>query len=206
MSAPPRSKERPPTAFWLPQLLLVHWLLLAAFLLFYGFAVFALTRDYYLRHPPGPGVTQRGGGAAIGEQLRTALAQGSSSLPPELVATDPLLLAQEAERLFAMGRFAAAVPLYERVLELVPENAEARNDLGLALHYAGNSARGREVLQAGTERSPGFQRIWLSLGFVAAQSEQPEIARAALARARELDPDNPVGEEAARLLEQLARP
>lgn len=205
-SAPIRSTEPQPLApFWSLRLRPLHWLLLAAFLLFYGFAVFALTRDYYLRHPPVARAAPRGA-AVLGEQLQAALAEGNSGLPPELVAADPLLLATEAERLFAMGRFAAAVPLYEQVLTLAPENVEARNDLGLALHYAGHSERALQVLEAGTELAPGFQRLWLSLGFVAAQSGQPETARAALTQARELGPENPVGEEAARLLDGLGSP
>jgi hypothetical protein len=36
----------------MPRLTPLQWSLFAVFLIFYGFAVFALTRDYYLRHPP----------------------------------------------------------------------------------------------------------------------------------------------------------
>jgi Flp pilus assembly protein TadD len=115
-------------------------------------------------------------------------------------STDAVLLPQETDRLFAAQRFPEAVTLYRKVLELDPSDAGSRNDLGLALYYAGNPQEGVEVLRAGAEAAPQFQRIWLSLGFVAAQAEQTEQAREALTKAQTLDPDSDVGLEAARLL------
>ena len=36
----------------MPKLSPIQWIIVALFLGFYGFAVFALTRDHYLRNPP----------------------------------------------------------------------------------------------------------------------------------------------------------
>ena len=60
-----------------------------------------------------------------------------------------------------------------------------------------------EVLRAGAVADPEFQRIWLTLGFVSAQSGDAAGAREALQRARDLDPDNGIGQEATRLLGRL---
>jgi tetratricopeptide (TPR) repeat protein len=190
----------------IPKLTGLQWLLFSISLFFYGFAVFALTRDYYLRHPPRPVAAAEvaGGSMATGDRIdaanRRALADAGSSLPPALLEADPVLLGQEADRLFAARRFEAAVPLYRRVLELAPEDVDARNDLGLSLHYLGDSDQALQVLEVGAEAAPDFQRIRLTLGFVAAQAGELALARDALRMAHELDPETAIGAEAARLL------
>lgn len=185
-----------------------------AFLAFYGFAVFALTRDYFLRHPPQPpaitaarsdqaraGLTPADqNSAALGEQLRVAAEDASTRIPAELLASNPVLLSQEADRLFAAQRFDEAATLYRKLLELEPGDTGAYNDLGLALHYAGNTAEGLDILRTSADGAPEFQRIWLSLGFVAAQAGETDQARRALTKAQTLDPDSDVGAEATRLL------
>jgi tetratricopeptide (TPR) repeat protein len=193
-----------------PKLSLLQWALFAAFLFFFGFAVFALTRDYYLRHPPTPPSASPAphalpdSAAALGGRMREALSDSESGIPAALVASDPVLLSQEADRLFSAQRFTEAVTLYRKALELSPDDAGVQNDLGLALHYAGNTAEGIAVLRAGADAAPEFQRIWLSLGFVAAQAGDTELARQALTKAQTLDPQNDIGAEATRLLELLS--
>jgi Flp pilus assembly protein TadD len=83
---------------------------------------------------------------------------------------------------------------------------ETYNDLGLALHYAGDSADALEVLREGAAGAPDFQRIWLTLGFVSLQVEDAAGARVAMAPARDLGPDNAIGKEAVRLLGLAAAP
>jgi tetratricopeptide (TPR) repeat protein len=196
-----------------PKLTPLQWLIAAGFLFFYGFAVFALTRDYYLRYPPQPvavapaaphGIPSQAT-ADLGARMRDALG-ADSNIPPELMDADPVLLGQEADRLFAAQRFAAAVPLYQRLLELTPEDPEVKNDLGLALHYAGSPADALAVIDEGVRQAPDFQRIRLTQGFVAAQTGRIGLARDALTAARDLDPDSDVGIEAARLLQTLPPP
>jgi len=192
-----------------PKLTPLQWAIALAFLAFYGFAVFALTRDYYLRNPPrlttvpaaaSASVQTDKDTAALGAQLRAAAQDVRDGIPPELLESDPVLLSQEADRLFAAQRFAEAVTLYRKSLALDPSDAGTSNDLGLALHYSGNSNDGLDVLRAAADRAPEFQRIWLSLGFVAAQAGQNEQARDALTQAQALDPTSDVGAEATRLL------
>lgn len=194
----------------MPRLTPLQWLVFAAFLAFYGFAVFALTRDYYLRYPPRPLTSAASGtqaghgtpGAAPSTFIQREVAGlGAPAVP--LTSQDPAQLNDAGDRLFGQKRYAEAIPYYRRALELDPADADASNDLGLALYYSGQSAAALEILRAGTQRAPDFQRIWLTLGFVSAGAGDQAGARAALEKARALGPDNPIGQEAQRQLDRL---
>lgn len=197
-----------------PRLSALQWTLFIAFLAFYGFAVFALTRDYLLRHPPTPIASasaphqlpdeQRQANAqALGARMRQALNGMPGEGEIDLGSTDRGALAAAADRLFVARRFDDAIPVYQRLLELKPDDADTRNDLGLALHYTGRSSEAIAMLQQGAGDTPEFQRIWLSLGFVALQAGEVPLAREALERAKAIDQDTEVGREAARLLEAI---
>lgn len=195
----------------MPRLTPLQWLLFAIFLAFYGFAVFALTRDYYLRYPPRPlagaaSGTQAGHGtpgAAPSTFIQREVA-GMGAPPVPLTSQDPAQLNDAGDQLFGQKRYAEAIPYYRRALELDPADADASNDLGLALYYSGQSAAALETLRAGTQRAPDFQRIWLTLGFVSAGAGDQAGARAALEQARALGPDNAIGQEAKRQLDRLS--
>lgn len=193
----------------LPRLTALQWIILFVVFFFYGFSVFALTRDYYLRHPPrslpNPQHSQQAPNdqnSALGERMRQALSgePEDAQAQIDISSTDTDALGHAADRLFAARRFVEAIPIYQRVLELQPEDAETHNDLGLALHYVGRAQDAISTLKQGTELAPDFQRIWLSLGFVALQNGEPALARDALQRALALDPDTDIADEATRLL------
>jgi tetratricopeptide (TPR) repeat protein len=192
----------------MPKLSPIQWLVFVVFLAFYGFAVFALTRDHYLRNPApvvaASPATRSPHGLPKPQQPRTwiqdAMQPGGGAVPAVVTETNPVLLNQNADQLFSQKRYGAAIPLYRRVIELDPADVDAYNDLGLALHYSGQTDAGLDMLRAGTAKDPGFQRIWLTLGFVSSQSGDAAGARTALEKARELDPDNSIGQEAARML------
>jgi tetratricopeptide (TPR) repeat protein len=189
----------------MPKLSPLHWVILVVFLAFYGFAVFAFTRDYYVRNPPRAAV-----GAAPAQAphdmpqtptwIQRQMQDGADTAPIVPTGDNTAQLHQQGDQLFAQKRYADAIPFYERVLELDPGDLDAHNDLGLALHYTGQSPRALEILKAGTEKGPEFQRIWLTLGYVYANSGDAAGARPALEKARSLGPDNGVGQEAIRLL------
>ncbi|NEX17273.1 MAG: hypothetical protein C1943_11715 [Halochromatium sp.] len=198
----------------MPKLTPLQWLILLILLFFYGFTVFALTRDYYLRHPPqpqravqqGPHSLPAAQDQALGQRMRQALGQEDRGPEIDLTSTDPIALGEAADQLFVARRFNEAIPVYQRVLELRPDDAETSNDLGLALHYGGQGQEAIEVLQQGTTAAPGFQRIWLSLGFVALQNNESALAREALDRAQSLEPGTEIADEARRLLGLMDRP
>jgi tetratricopeptide (TPR) repeat protein len=192
----------------MPRLSPIQWVIFFAFLVFYGFAVFAVTRDYYLRNPPQPAVAEASSGAAPAQGQRTwiqgAMQQDASSIPPALTQSNPVLLMKQADALFSQQRYGEVIPIYRRVIELDPKIAEAYNDLGLALFYTGQSPAAVGILKQGTATQPDFQRIWLTLGFVTLQSGDKEAAKPALEKARALGPDNAIGREADRMLGMLA--
>ena len=196
-----------------PKLSWLQWVIFLCFLFFFGFAVFGVTRDYYLRHPlvvsGGDTATLQSShagtdnAAALGSRMRQVL-EDADSLSVDLSSDDLVALGDAADQLFLARQFDAAIPIYQRVVELAPGSADARNDLGLALHYSGRSEEGLSALREATEIAPGFQRAWLSLGFVAFQAGDFASAEQALSQAQSLDPSTDVGEEAARLLNQLS--
>ncbi|AFL75544.1 tetratricopeptide repeat protein [Thiocystis violascens] len=186
----------------MPKLSPLHWLAFAALLFFYGFTVFALTRDYYLRHPTRPVAAQS---PSSPNSASGALSQvGGSAIPESIAETNPELLHQRADQLFVEQRYAEAVAVYRRILELSPEDAEAHNDLGLALLYTGDQAGAIASLKAAVAKDPTLQRPWLTFGFVNLQTGNRAEAQEALERARDLDPNSEIGKEAVRLLGILA--
>lgn len=189
----------------MPKLTPLQWMLFAAFLTFFGFAVFALTRDYYLRHPVRPAVVQLPAGPHGTQPPHPRMPASSAlesfgSVPETLTESNPVLLRQQADKLFVERRYAEALPVYRRILELAPDDAETHNDLGLALHYLGDSTQALQILREGAAKDSGLQRLWLTLGFVSLQAGSSAEAREALERARSLGADNNIGKEAERLL------
>lgn len=196
----------------MPTLSPLQWLLAIAFLIFYGFAVFAVTRDYYIRHPQRPTTAHTAantGGAPAGHATTGTPAGGATAMdaadavPAAITESNPDLLRKRADTLFTERRYQAAIPIYRRILELAPADLETRNDLGLVLFYTGDSAGALEQLRTATAAGPDFQRGWLTLGFVTLESGDRPKAQEALERARQLGPDNPMGQEAARLLKMV---
>lgn len=179
----------------------LRWLAFALLLFFYGFSVFALTRDYYLRHPARPPATANSPGADAPSPF-----SANGAIPEALAETNPQLLRQRADRLFVEQRYAEALPVYRRLLVLRPGDAEAHNDLGLALFYTGDSAGAIASLETAIAKDPTLQRAWLTFGFINLQTGRPDAATTALGRARDLDPASEIGKEAVRLLEILASP
>jgi tetratricopeptide (TPR) repeat protein len=116
---------------------------------------------------------------------------------------DPKSLSVIGDKYFEGGRFEKAIEVYEKVLELDPNDVDTYNDLGLAYHYTGKSDIAIEKLKKGTEVMPSYQRVWLSLGFVLVSTGITEDAKPVLKKAVELDPDSTVGLEAKRMLDLL---
>ena len=176
----------------MPKLSPLHWISLAVLLVFFGFTVFALTRDYYLRHPARPAP------AAAASAAGPALPQ--SRIPASITESNPALLHQQADALFVAGSYPQAAEVYSRILELDPTDAEAHNDLGLALHYSGDTKGAIAQLREAVEKAPDLQRPWLTLGFLSMQAGDKTAAKSALERARDLSPESDIGKEATRLL------
>jgi Flp pilus assembly protein TadD len=179
----------------MPRLSLLQWFLFAVFLFFYGFTIFAVTRDYYIRHAARPAVAAAPA-APHGLPPQAAPRPAPTAIPQTITETNPDLLAQQADALFVERRYGEAAPVYRRLLELRPDDVEAHNDLGLALHYMGDTDGALKQLRAGAAKDAAHQRIWLTLGFVSLQAGDAAEARTALEHARDLGADTGVGQEA----------
>jgi Flp pilus assembly protein TadD len=173
-------------------------LLGVAFLIVYGAVIFAATRAYYLERGAARAPTPAA--PASGAARPIAIPQAR---PPVTLSDDPAMLADQADDLLTQQRFGEAVVAYRKLLELAPDEVDTYNDLGLALHYAGRSGEGLQVLEAGAAKDADFQRIWLTLGFVRLQLGQVEAARSAFETCVNLAPESPIADEARRFLGRM---
>ncbi len=189
----------------MPKLSPLHWIALAVVLAFYGFTVFALTRDYYLRHPPQPPAASDSARSDASPRQQIVPGADTSAIPESIVESNPQLLHQQGDALFVQRRFDEAARIYARILELNPGDSEGHNNLGLALHYMGDTSGAIAQLRQAVAKTPDLQRPWLTLGFLSLQAGNQTEARAALERSRDLAPDSDIGKEASRLLDLLAQ-
>ncbi len=195
----------------MPKLSRIQWLIVTALQLFFGFAVFALTRDYY-QHRVTQAVpttsqsrttgTHAGQASGASGNIIRQFAVGSA-IPESVVQKDPALLARLGDERFRQRQYQDAIEIYTQVLAMRPDNVDTHNDLGLALYYSGQPGHALEVLKKGAEQDPGFQRIWLTLGFVQMHTAERPEARYALQEAIKLGTGNDIAQEAERLLVKL---
>lgn len=183
------------------------WILLAAFEVVFGFAVFAMTRAYYLND-----TGEISGHAATMTQTApiwpnnitsSQIDRLTSSSLGDTTVRDPAQISRQADEFFANGQYATAAELYEQLVALTPNDADAYNNLGLTLHYVGRSAEALRWLDKGIAVDPGYQRIWLTLGFVNAQLGNVEEAREALTTAIQSGADESIRQSAESLLDNL---
>jgi Flp pilus assembly protein TadD len=178
---------------------------MVVFQVVFGLTIFAITRQYYL---PGEVATSAGRSSQAAAEWpvrseESDLANLISAFPGTAAITDPLELSSQADEAFSNQQFSQAAELYERLLLADPGNADTYNNLGLTLHYLGRSAEALNVLNEGVTVDPGYQRIWLTLGFVNIQAGNLDQARSALTTAVQMGADTEVGESAAHMLEAI---
>jgi len=92
--------------------------------------------------------------------------------------------------LFATGRAAEAVPEFEAAARLDPSLIEARNNLGAALYSAGRPADAIPQFEAVLRVAPDPD-TWVNYGFALLRSGRQDEARAAFAKALEMQPGHP---------------
>jgi len=183
------------------------WILLAVFQLAFGLAIFAITRQAYLPDP----VSIDEIPAALGQsslewtdrisEISPALANSTTS--NQVALNDPVELSRQADQYFANQQYAVAAGLYEKLVEIAPNNVDALNNLGITLHYLGRSGEALDWLKAGVALEPANQRIWLTLGFVNSQLGNIDEARTALSTAAGMGTENAVGQSAKKMLDDL---
>ncbi len=183
------------------------WVLMAAFQLAFGLAVFALTRQYYIDSATtaAPSLTVMPGSVTTWPDSDTAadLARLGSLASGQQTVEDPFEVARQANEYFANKQYERAAERYERLLVLGPNNVDTYNNLGLTLHYLGRSGEALSRLNQGVTLEPAHQRSWLTLGFVNSQLGNFEQARSALTKAVQINSGNEVGQSALAMLEDL---
>lgn len=183
------------------------WILLVVFQVFFGLAVFAVTRDYYMQdtenvrgHPWTTGQSAPAWPQGFTESEIARLSSPPVSLP---MPTDPAEISRQADEYFRNKQYVQAAQLYEQLLTFDSNNAEIYNNLGLTLHYVGRSDEALRRLNEGIAVDAEHQRTWLTLGFVNAQLGNFDEARAALTKATQLGSNESVREAAAKMLAEL---
>lgn len=102
---------------------------------------------------------------------------------------------------FDSKQFNESVRYYKMVLDIKPGEADLYNDLGLSLHYLGNSSEALKYLEEGIKKNPYHQRIWLTKGFILAYGTGDlEGAKVAWEKANALNPESQIGKAAAEYL------
>lgn len=183
------------------------WIFMALFQVTFGLAVFAVTRQIYLQDANTLTAEPVSRNAESGQwpvsDRGSDLEQLITSVPGPADTTDPWVLADQADEAFVNQQFDQAADLYHQLLMADPNNVDTYNNLGITLHYLGRSAEALNVLNEGIAIEPGYQRIWLTLGFVNGQTGNIDEARSALATAIDLGPDTEVGQSARKMLQTL---
>ena len=183
------------------------WISMAVFQGFFGFAVFAITRDYYAvdvqKKPSRPPTIAQS--APVWPNSISAAEIDRLSLPGlgNLAPQDPIEIYRQAEQFFANRQYDRAAQSYEQLLAFSPNDAEIHNNLGLTLHYLGRSNEALQRLNEGVAADPENQRIWLTLGYVNSQLGNIDEARSALTKATQIGTDDSIRQTAAKMLQDL---
>ena len=116
------------------------------------------------------------------------------------------LLVTLGDAYFEVKQFGKAADRYKSAIKADPAQSELYNDIGLALHYVGNSAEGIKYIEEGIKQNPYQQRIWLTKGFILAYGMGDlDAAKEAWEKTRALDPESGIGKAAADYLAQASK-
>ncbi len=105
-----------------------------------------------------------------------------------------------AKALFAAERPADGFAAFERFSQQFPASIEIARDHTMHLLRAGNNARAREINRAIVARHPTEAPMWSNLAVTEMLCGDAAAAGAAVARARELAPDDPIAQAVERRL------
>ncbi len=180
------------------------WIIITVMIIVGGFLIISLTRTSSKDRETS---TDRGTNApsTTGPLLDPVSEERRVTARIKEFSDNPVALSSIGDEYFETKRYSMAIKVYEKVLELNPEDVDTYNDLGLALHFSGRSDEAIVKLNKGTEIDPSFQRVWLSLGFVLISTGQTEEARGVLEKTMEIDPESGVGQEARKFISYLEK-
>ncbi len=112
----------------------------------------------------------------------------------------------EAAGAYAAGDFAAAIPLYDRIIARDPDHAEAYYKRGNALRQVGQFTAALQSYEQAIERQPDFAHAWCNRGVIEQHLGRRDAALKSYERAIELDAaDSLAHANRGLLLQELAR-
>lgn len=183
------------------------WVQLALVQVVFGMVVFFATRAFYVDETRPEQTLALGTQTTIPHALPATGGQDDlASLiarVPGPLGNDSAALVRQGDAYFSNGQYSLAAEAYELAMRAGDADVDTWNSLGLTLHYIGRTEEALAVLEEGVERDPGYQRIWLTLGFVSGQAGRFERAHEALRTAVDMNPDNDIGQSAASMLQGL---
>lgn len=112
--------------------------------------------------------------------------------PPAAATPGVEELYAQATAAYQAKDFSRAIPLYERVIALQPDHAEAYYKRGNALKDLGQLAAALTSYDAAIERKPDFQYAWCNRGAVQQGLGQHEAALNSFDQAVKLNPDDSI--------------
>ena len=98
--------------------------------------------------------------------------------------------------------YKAAADAYQRYLQLMPDDADVRIDLGYTYYNLLMFEVAERELKAVTEAAPSNQRGWHVYGVVLNRLEKTDEAKAAWQHSYDLDPNSTIGQESKQFMEQ----
>ena len=107
--------------------------------------------------------------------------------------------------------YTRAITTYQRYLALVPDNPDARVDMGttfFALSFADSTRReeylasARDAIEKAISIAPNHQLAWFNLGIIELHSGNADKATAAFKRCIDIDPGSDAGKKASQFLTQ----
>lgn len=117
---------------------------------------------------------------------------------------DPDMLLRLADAYFERKQFNEAVSYYKKVIGIRPNDADIYTEIGLSLHYLGNSQEGLKYLDEGIKKNPYHQRIWLTKGFILAGTGDIDSAKKAWEKTKAINSESRIGKAASDYLDQIA--
>lgn len=123
------------------------------------------------------------------------------------LASDPTDLATHVrlgKAYFSMMQFDKSVEYFGEAIKLNPSLVDTYNDMALANHYLGNSAKALVYVEEGIERNPYFQRIWLTKGFILAYGMgDQDGALKSFEKTISISPETPIADAAREYLTEF---
>lgn len=152
-----------------------------------------------------PSSRQSTGQGAVNEPQTSNFYAVTSDLKSRLEKNpgDVDIIMRLADVYFDAKQFNEAADYYKKALVLRPDDAEIYNNLGLSIHYLGNSAEGLRYVNEGMGRNPYHQRILLTKGFILAYGlGDLKAAKEAWEKTRAINPESQVGKAASEFIAQ----